>query len=128
MEDIDIIEKLGGRSDFGERFSVYVPSKDRNDNPIDTDFWRQEALSILATLGQGATIMPEMQGLWLGPKGEEVFEDVVVVYTFIIPETFLARIDQLREFLHRMGRETNQGAVACEFDGCFFTIETFDER
>jgi hypothetical protein len=38
-------------------------------------------------------------------------------------EPFLPR---LREFLHRMGRETNQGEIAFEFDGRFYRIRTFD--
>jgi len=34
--------------------------------------------------------------------------------------------DLLREFLHRFGRETNQGEVVFEFDGEFFRIREYD--
>jgi len=35
-------------------------------------------------------------------------------------------LPRLREFLHRMGRETNQGEIAFEFDGRFYRIRNFD--
>lgn len=42
------------------------------------------------------------------------------------PQTILHVLPRLREFLHRMGRETNQGEIAVDFDGRFHTIQTFD--
>jgi hypothetical protein len=50
----------------------------------------------------------------------------VVVYSFIRLEEFLQALPRVREFLHRMGRETNQGEVAFEFDDRFYRIRTFD--
>jgi hypothetical protein len=50
----------------------------------------------------------------------------VVIYSHVRPESFLQNLPRLREFLHRMGRETNQGEVAFEFDGRFYRIRTFD--
>ena len=32
------------------------------------------------------------------------------------------------EILHRMGRETNQGEIAFEFDGRFYRIRDFDQE
>jgi len=40
--------------------------------------------------------------------------------------SFLQNLPRLREFLHRMGRETNQGEVAFEFAGRFYRIRMFD--
>jgi hypothetical protein len=37
-----------------------------------------------------------------------------------------ANMARLREFLHRFGRETNQGKVVFEFDGNFWPIDKFD--
>jgi hypothetical protein len=48
------------------------------------------------------------------------------VFSIIKPDEFTARLRQIREFLHRMGRETRQGEVACEFDGRFDRIRQFD--
>jgi hypothetical protein len=38
---------------------------------------------------------------------------------------FVAGLPRLREFLHRLGRETNQGEIGFEFDGCFYRIRNF---
>jgi hypothetical protein len=51
----------------------------------------------------------------------------VIVYRYIKPDQFVARLPELRSFLHKMGRETRQGEVAFEFDGRFYRIRGFDE-
>ena len=66
------------------------------------------------------------QSGWLNDQGEIIWENPVIVYSFIRPELFLSSLPQLREFLHRMGRETNQGEIAFEFDGRFYRIRSFD--
>jgi hypothetical protein len=38
---------------------------------------------------------------------------------YIKIDQFLARLPQLKSFLHKMGRETRQGEVVFEFDGRF---------
>ncbi|MBY0455828.1 MAG: hypothetical protein K2V38_00670 [Gemmataceae bacterium] len=58
--------------------------------------------------------------------GELVWEHPVVVYSFIRAEPFQANLPRVREFLHRMGRETNQGEVAFEFEGRFYLIREYD--
>jgi len=35
---------------------------------------------------------------------------------------------RLRAFLHRFGRETNQGKVVFEFNGWFWSIDKYDPR
>jgi hypothetical protein len=56
----------------------------------------------------------------------ENWEHPVVVYSFIRPKAFRASLSRVREFLHRMARETNQGEVAVEFEGRFYLIRDFD--
>jgi hypothetical protein len=62
----------------------------------------------------------------LSEEGRLIQEHPVVVYSYVRAEPFLGSLGRLREFLHRLGRETNQGEVAFEFDGQFFRIRTFD--
>jgi hypothetical protein len=38
----------------------------------------------------------------------------------------MAALSRIREFLHRMDRQTSQGEVAVEFDGHFYHIRRFD--
>jgi hypothetical protein len=54
----------------------------------------------------------------------------VIVYTYIKPDRFVAYLPELREFLHRFGRETNQQVVVVELSGpeesWFFRIKEYD--
>lgn len=52
----------------------------------------------------------------------------MLVYTYIKPDKFLKGLPELREFPHRLGRETNQGEIAVEFDGRFYRITEFDDE
>jgi len=81
---------------------------------------------LLTEINGGATAMPPAEGGWLNDKGKVVWENPVIVYSFIRPDDFLKKLPGVRAFLHRMGRETNQGEVAFEFDGRFYRIRKFD--
>jgi hypothetical protein len=67
-----------------------------------------------------------VEGSWRNDQGETIWENPVIVYSFIRPDEFLSNLPRLREFLHRMGRETNQGEIAFEFDGRYYRIWNFD--
>ena len=108
-------------------FTIYIPNKDRRGAEFGGQRkWVLEALRLLARLNGGATAMPPAEGVWRTPDGEMVWEDPVVVYSFLRPEAFFADLPAVREFLHRMGRETDQGEIAVELDGRFYRITSFD--
>ena len=48
-----------------------------------------------------------------------------IVYSYI-NEGFSQHLPELRAFVHDLGRETNQGEVAFEFDGIFYRISEYD--
>ena len=97
--------------------TVYIPSQDRDGVPFDATRWRSEALRILSDIGGGATAMPPAEGAWLNEETQDlIIEPVTLVYTYVRADRFRINIPRLREFLHRMGRETNQGEVAVEFE------------
>jgi len=52
----------------------------------------------------------------------------VIVYSYILPDAFAQALHRIREFLHRMGRETNQGEIAFEFHEEFYRIRRFGAR
>lgn len=111
-----------------QSLTLYVPNKDRDGNEIgDQRRWVLAAAQLLARIGGGVTILPPAEGGWQNPDGGLVWESPVLVYTYVRPIEFRALVPELREFLHRLGRETNQGEVAVEFDGRLFRITTFDE-
>jgi len=43
---------------------VFVPSKDRDGQPIDQDYWVDEVLMTLGKLFRGATAYPRGRGVW----------------------------------------------------------------
>ena len=127
-EGVDLAELLGVDSGVSAQcFSVYIPNKDRFGEEIGTQRkWVLEALRLLGEINGGATALPPSEGVWLNEEGTVIGEHPVVVYSYIVPDPFLQSLPRIREFLHRMGRETNQGEVAFEFDGRFYRIRRFD--
>lgn len=130
-ETLDLGEGIGASDATSTQvLTLYIPNKDRDGHEFGTQRkWVLEAAKVLAELGGGVTVLPACEGGWLNPEtGDVVWEAPVVVYTYIKPEPFLRGLPSLRSFLHRMGRETNQGEVAVEFDGQFYRITRFDEE
>jgi len=107
--------------------TIYIPNKDMNDKEIGTQRrWVLDAIRLLSEINGGATAIP-VEGGWLNDEGQIILEHPVIVYSFVAyPEAFLEHLPRLRAFLHLMGRETNQGEVAFEFDDRFYRIRQFD--
>jgi hypothetical protein len=125
-QELDVVDAFGGTA-LGERFAVYIPNKDRNGERVEQAKWVDEALRLLSEIGGGATAMPLVTGAWLNPETRQlIIEEPKVVYSYIDPELFRERLSDLVRFVRRLGRETNQGSIAVEYGGTFFTIEKFD--
>ncbi|SRR5260370_11021198 len=127
-EEIDLASALGAEHAVSVQcFTVYIPNKDQNGKEIGNQRkWVLEAMQLLSAINGGATAMPPVEGGWMNDKGELIWEHPVVVYSFIRSDEFLKNLARVREFLHRMGRETNQGEVAVELGDLFFRIRKFD--
>ena len=89
--------------------------------------WISEARALLTAIGGGATALPPADGTWLDDNGNVLWEATKIIYCYIRPDAFRANLQQLRAFLHRFGRATNQGEVVVEFDGLFYRIRSFDQ-
>jgi hypothetical protein len=128
---IDLGEALGASEATSTQvLTLYIPNKDRDGNEFGTQRrWVLEAAHLLAEFGGGVTVMPSCEGGWFNEDtAHVVWEAPVVVYTYVKPEPFVLGLPRLRAFLHRLGRETNQGEIAVEFDGNFYRITTFDDE
>jgi len=127
----DITSEIGADDAVSvQSFAVYIPNKTLNGREFGNQrAWVLEALELLGRINGGATAMPPVEGTWLNDLGNLISENPVVVYSYIKdPDVFETNLPTVREFLHRMGRETDQGEVAVEFDGRFYRIRRFDSE
>lgn len=119
-------------------FTLYIPNKDKNGRIIkNLNRWKKEAQDILTIFGKGSTMMPPADGTWLRNdihsieelKDADILrEKTTLIFAYISPDRFEDNLKPLREFLHRFGRETNQGIVVFEFDGKLYTIGKYDSK
>lgn len=128
VTEIDIVAAFGAKPIHGERFAIYVPNKDKEGKSFDQKPWIEQALELLSEVGGGASAMPPLTGAWLNSEtGKLIFEEPVVVYSYIRPDDFVKKLKTLVGFVKRLGRETDQGEIAIEWDGEFFTVDDFTE-
>ena len=64
---------------------TFVPSKDRNEQPIDQEHWVDQVLTTLARLFRGATAYPRGRGVWRddAQSGRLVVEEPVIVFSYV---------------------------------------------
>ncbi len=122
---------LGSEMELGNvLFVLFIPSKDKNDKDLrDVELWASAAGEKLTELFGGATEMPPAKGKWFNDQSNKVIrESVVLIHSYATEAKANdeKRIRTLAEFLHRMGRETNQGEVAVVIDGVFHRIQKFN--
>jgi len=126
----DLRKQLGAGPPAGTvQFTLFVPSVDREGQPIGQDHWREEALRTLGRLFRGATAFPPGRGVWRDDAsgGALVFDDTVLVTSYAAEaDVHDAALADLRRFLHRLGREARQGEVGIVVDGSYHGIIDFD--
>lgn len=107
---------------------IFVPSKDRDGQPIDQERWVDEVLTTLGGLFRGGTAYPRGRGVWRDDDrgGILVVEEPVIVFSYI-PEGSLTvpNLTELYRTLSRMGREGNQGEIGVVIDGKYYGITDY---
>jgi hypothetical protein len=90
--------------------------------------WANAAGDLLTKLFGGATQMPPAKGKWLNDETNDIItEEIVLIHSYahIDHTTDEARLQSLAEFLHRMGKKTNQGEIAVVIGDVFHRIRNF---
>lgn len=108
---------------------LFVPSQDRDGKDIDHDFWVTGALETLGTLFRGATAYPRARGVWRDDeRGGTLRQDEPTIVTCYADPRAMTRNAQsdLRAFLHRMGREANQGEIGIVIGDKYYGITEYD--
>jgi hypothetical protein len=118
---VDLERELGANGQAStQKFSLYIPDKDRHGNPVpERERWIAAAMRLFAEINDGATRLPTAQGIW-DPPGEDppVEEATDVIYSFIIDAArFEANLERLAVFIHSFGKHTDQHTVMVEFAG-----------
>jgi hypothetical protein len=127
--EIDIATATGAAAvPSTQCITLYIPDRDKHGKEIGNQrHWVLAAADLLAEVGGGFTIEPASEGGWLDPDTKTiVWDKTVQIYSYIKPENFVPFLPKLRGFLHRLGRETNQGEIAFEFDGRFYRLWNFE--
>lgn len=126
----DARKRLGATHPLGvSQVVFFLPDRDRTGDGINQTFWRDEALTALGSLFRGATAFPPGRGVWRDDDaaGDLLFEETVIVISYVNPKNLTDRAwKTLRAFLHRFGRETNQGEVGVVIDGRYYGISRYD--
>jgi hypothetical protein len=125
---IDFAAALGAEPEPSiQILALYIPDKDRAGIEYGSQRrWVLDAARLLAEMGGGVTILPPVEGGWYDDgSGRIVWERPVILYTHVKPDVFVDKLSALREFVHRLGRETSQGEVVVEFDRQLFRIREF---
>jgi hypothetical protein len=107
---------------------VFVPSKDRDRQPIDQDHWVDEVLMTLGLLFRGGTAYPRGRGVWRDDDrgGTLLTEEPVIVFSYVPEEALtVAALEDLYRTLSRMGREGRQGEVGVVIDGKYYGITDY---
>lgn len=115
---------LGATKSASTLLVLFIPSADRDGEPVLQDHWVEESLHVLGECFGGATAFPRGRGVWRDDArgGALVFVDPVVVQCYTDSALIEQHADTLRDFLVRMGTDTRQGAVGLVIDRDYLEI------
>jgi hypothetical protein len=116
----------------GDRKSLvilFIPSHTKKENEIAAqDQWADAALDLFAELYDGATAFNTYAGIYRDKVRNKDLKDkpiLVECYAARSQVIDVAKLTQLVEFMKRMGRETDQVAVAVVIENTFHEITEF---
>jgi hypothetical protein len=103
---------------------LFVPSHDRDEQPIDQDEWVEKALQFLGQAFHGATAFPKARGVWRDDDrgGQLVFDEPVIIHCYTSLKLLNSKAKELGEFLTDMGHQTRQGAVGLVINNEYFEL------
>ena len=111
---------------------MFIPSVDREANPVDQDTWTRRSLEFLGMRFGGATAFPRARGVWRDDErgGNLVWDEPVIVHCYAAQADLRPRAAQvdLGNFCRELGRSTNQGEVGLVVDSVYHAIRIQEER
>jgi hypothetical protein len=108
---------------------LFIPSHTKNEKPIDAqDQWADAALDLFAELYGGATAFNTYAGIYRDKVRNKDLKDKPILVECYAERSRVvdsATLTQLVDFMKRMGRETDQAAVAVVIENTFHEITEF---
>lgn len=124
---MNVADMLGASEEATyDKVTLYIPTRDRDGNPVEFESWVERAMRLLSEIGGGATRLPPAQGAWLRDDGHLIEESVHMVYSYVDGDAFIAAGAKVRSFLHEMGRSLEQGEVVVELNDRLYKIRSYD--
>ncbi len=119
-----IAKELGAIKSGTTLLVLFIPSVDRDSQPVDQDGWVERTLDFLGRAFGGATAFPKARGVWRDDErgGELIFDEPVVVQCYTGLALIEESADDLRNFLVEMGTATRQGAIGLVIDREYLEI------
>src|SRR4051794_38448106 len=112
-QQVDLGATLGVDADISTQcFTIYVPNKDRTGQEDRQSAKVGSRSDSVALRDQRRSHGHAARGRRMAERSpgnhlEIIWENPVVVYSFLRPSFFQGNLPRIREFLHRLGRETN---------------------
>src|SRR5947209_15088568 len=121
----DYAALLGASKSASTLLVLFIPSHDRYEQPINQEYWVDEALKVLGQCFGGATAFPQGRGVWRDDAqgGELLLDEPVVIQCYTSEEALEQQAGALRAFLVHMGTEARQGAVGLVIDRDYLEIQ-----
>jgi hypothetical protein len=118
-------ERLGANKASDCLVVVFIPSVDRDEKPIDQEAWVTAGLKMLGTLLTGGTAFPQGRGVWRDDSRDRllIFDEPTLIQCYTTEALVDQHLDAVRDFMLKMGSETNQGAVGIVIDGVYYEIK-----
>jgi hypothetical protein len=110
---------------------IFVPSRDRDGQSIDQEYWVDEVLTALGRLFRGATAYPRGRGVWRDDErgGTLLQEEPVIVFSYVAEVDLTTNaLSELYRTLSRMGHQANQGEIGVVIDGKYDGIIEYVEE
>ena len=90
---VDFADALGASKAASTLLVLFIPNRDRTDQPIDQGYWVDETLNTLGTLFGGATAYPQGKGVWRDDAqgGKLLFDEPVVIQCYTSEQAIESR-------------------------------------
>lgn len=107
---------------------LLIPSHDKKQSEVSNqEEWAGTALNLFAELYTGATSFETFAGVFKDVDGTILYDKPIMIQAYVDREKLVdtAKMKELLAFAKRMGRETNQAAVALIVNNRLFLITQF---